>query len=260
MVHRSAMVALALCLHGHCTAQSTWVEDFENGVGRFDTVSGPGATDFVHDPALGALDAFFERRDATSETPSRRLALLDRIYTEADDASFSVEWTPLTGAGGYSWPLLGFFDSTTRRDVGVVRVRDNNFDPYTGTWETSLYFGPGGFNFNATENEGFLPWTAGETYRLDFSLAGSTSQMSFEVSRIVAGSLVSQGSATWDLPGASWSFDAVGLGNLLDDHGFGASQRAIIDNFSFAPAPATVALLGATALCTCRRRRVRQWV
>ena len=255
---RTLIALVAGAAAGTCFTQPAWVEDFDDGVGRFDFVTGPGNADFTYNAGQGAIDAYFERRNIATEQPSRRLALLDRTYTNADDVGFSVEWTPLSGAGGFSWPLLGFFDSATGRDVGVVRVRDNNFSPYGGTWETSLNWGylpPNTFNFNATQDEGFEPWVSEETYRLDFYLNGSTNEMSFEVFRLFNSEFVSQGSATWSLPGAEWAFDSVGVGNLLDDQALGGYHVASIDNFAFIPSVPTSGVLLIAGLMGVQRRR-----
>ena len=107
----------------------------------------------------------------------------------------------------------------------------------------------------ATQDEGFEPWVAGETYRLAFDLSGSTSEMRFEVSRLVGSAFVSQGSAAWNLPSAEWAFDSLGVGNLLDDQALGGFQVARIDNFAFIPSGPTCSVLLVAGLAGAKRRR-----
>lgn len=216
-------------------AQVGWTEDFDDGVGRFTFVSGDGESDFVHESATASLSAFFERRSIVDTIPSRRLALLPRPYTELESATISVEWTPISSAGGFSWPLIGFFDSSSLRDIGVIRVRDNLTNPLRGTWETSINWNaPNTFNFNAGDGDGFVPWVGGETYLLELRLDGPAAEMTFSVSRLVDGDSVGEGARTWSVPGGTWSFDAVGIGNLVDE-AVGGTHTATFDNFAFIP-------------------------
>ncbi|MCH7490029.1 MAG: PEP-CTERM sorting domain-containing protein, partial [Gemmatimonadetes bacterium] len=205
---------------------------------RFNLTNGLGDSVFVHDAVAGDLNATFVRRDISAFVVDRRLAELGSVFTELDVVGFSVEWTPLGGAPT-AFPLIGFFDSTTMAGIAVLAVTDNRYQLEIGKGQPdSFHVEDTGFNY-----------AVNETYLIELLLDGPSGTVSVSSSILQGGGFVSQGTNSWNF-GTSYAFDTLGVGNILDDQGFGATFSADFDNFSFVPEPGTaILLLLSGALC-----------
>jgi hypothetical protein len=249
---RASILATAVTFWGSITLGSpVWTETFDNGVGRLNITSGQGDTAFLHDPVAEDLDATFVRRDiAETTTPDRRLASLGRTYSNADIVSFSVEWTPVSASGNAAWPLIGFFDSNSLKDIAVFRIR--NLDS-TRNYRISI-------NWDIAPavviDPSFPNWQWGETYLLQLTMDGPNQEISFSTSIFQDGEFQLQGSQTEPLPPTlSYALDTLGIGNIIDDQYIDSSLTSRLDNFAFTPEPSTALLLGVASLVVMRRRR-----
>ena len=255
MKRASILVAAAAMLC--CSAaygNPVWTETFDDGVGRFNITAGQGDTVFVHEPVNENLHATFVRRNiATESEHDRRLAELGTVFDENDVVGFTVEWSPLSNQGDWAWPLLGFFDSSSWEDVAVVRIR--NPGSTGGNYR---------LNIRSPVSDQFVTdtgaWLFGETYRLSFQIDAPSHVLMFSTWILQGSDFVLQESNSWPLSTSlEYSFDSLGMGNILDDHIIGSTLTADFDNFSFTPEPSTAVLLMTGTLFALRRRRARSF-
>ncbi len=214
-----------------------WTEMFDNGVGRFKLTHGQGDIAFVHDPIDGNLNCTFVRQDVSTDMADRRLAELGSTFTETDVVGFSFEWTPLGGSPS-AFPHIGFFNSTNMADVVVLAATDNRYQLEIGRGQPDSF---------QVEDTGFH-YTNGETYLIEMRLDGPNGTVTLSSAIRQGSEFVSQGTNTWSVS-TSYVFDALGVGNLLDDQGFGATFVADFDNFTFVPEPSTALLLAVGLAC-----------
>lgn len=241
--------SVALLTASPTLAASSWTETFDDGVGRLDHVVGNGATSYVYDPVDQNIDASFVRGPAADA----RLALLDHVFDQDDSAAFSIDITPRSIDSGR--PRLGFFDSAS--GLAVVRVELDNF-PLPGDVGpvTILPTTGGGFETGFSSP---VFWDFDETYRIAVAIDGPQHELTFSTSRLDGGTFVLLRSETLSFPDTlAFSYDSLGLGNIVDTQGIGLSFNAEIDNLSFTAIPVPAALpagLMLLAALAVRRRR-----
>jgi len=207
------------------TTINSWVESFDEGVGRFDTTIGDGDTLFVHDAVDENLDATFVR----NVTSDGRFALLDRTYTQDDICQFSVEWSPLSAIGG-AFPRIGFYNFESDEQIAVFAI-----DSIPAGISLKLQFLQG--EVGAVGGALF-----GEQYVLHLRLDGPGHAFTATTMIKQDDVFVPLNSTTLALPPeAVYAYDSLALHNLVDNQGLGATLASEIDNFTFKEAePCTV--------------------
>jgi len=251
-----ATIVLIMVAHAQVHAIS-WTEKFDTGVGLLNSTVGNGATDFVYNGTNQNLDASFVR----NTTSNARFAVLGSAFTENSIATMSVEITPLSVVGG-GRPRLGFFDSSTGDAIIWVELDNAPLPGRIGP----LHIGKGD---SATRTEfefsSLQTWDFNETYLLEVALNGLTNEVSLSASILNGSSFDLLQTESFNFGALTFSFDAVGIGNVNDTSGESAGNpfTALIDNVSFStpdpamvPEPAT-ATLGLLALGGLMMRRGR---
>ena len=197
-------------------------------MGRFNVTTGQGAEVFLHDPANQNLEATFVRRDRNTEPDhDRRLADLGQSFTEADILHFTVDWTPVSEAGQFAWPIFGLFDDA----MGLVsgfKIK-NSFE--RGYNYRLVY--PNGVE-RPLEDVEFPDWRFGRTYRLAFTLDGPSHSATFSASELVGEKFVLIDRFRESFSPGARNIRFLGISNLLDDQFRGTTLVAHIDNFGFA--------------------------
>ena len=249
-------VVLLIAAIGASTAFGSWTETFDDGLGRFNIVTGEGGTAYIHDPVDGNVNATFVRRDSSIySTPYRLLAPLDKTYNQDDVVGFSVEWSPISYNGNYAWPRLGFFDSSTNQFIAGIDPRNHSSRGNS----YRLLAGP----VNNVENI-WGSWQNGDTYLLDYQLDGINKTLIVSTSIWQDNTYVLMNSDSWVLStGLEYSFDSIGMGNILNNGYINSTVISDIDNFTFisesTPIPAPGALMlgsiGVGFVSWMRRRR-----
>ena len=243
-----SLMGLIFLLHPNLNTCYGWVETFDSGTGRFNMTTGLGNTSFVYNPSAQNINATFVRRNSSIySTPDRLLAPLDKTYNQDDVVGFSVEWSPQSYTDDYAWPLLGFFDSNTNQFIAGMKPR--NSVSHGNSYEIPA----GGFEVGK-----FGSWQNGETYLLDYQLDGISKTLTVSSSIWQSNQFVIMNTGIWSLPGGSeYSFDSLGMGNILNNGYINSTLIADIDNFTFIPEPLCCSLLTlGSSLFLLRRKKV----
>ncbi len=201
-------------------ASETWTEDFSKGPERFSTVIDEGNSVFAYDAMDQNLDCTFVREPLMD----RRLAVLTRPFTQEDSFGFAFEWSPISGSLT-AFPHIGCFDSPSGDPVIVLKMTDNRY-------EIRLFGDPG----LSVEDAG-LCWSFGETYRLEVRIDGLGNSLTLTSWQLAGADFELQGDGSWDFATTAFAFDAVGVGNLVEENP-GPTLIADVDNFSFNEAAA----------------------
>lgn len=222
-----ATLALVCSLFMTCAVSlaegQVWTETFDDGVGRFDITTGHAEKVFIHDPADHNIHATFIRRQADFD---RRLADLGGVVTHEHVAAFSMVWTSRQegSEGFFAWPSLGFFDSVTHQHIAGIKVR--HAEVVSQNWALNI---PGVGDPGVPD----LSWDWEQTYLLEFEIDGPARTVHFSTAVLVDGDFVPEFSGSMTFPDTiEYSFDSLGIGNIVDPSAFGATLVADVDDVS----------------------------
>ncbi len=203
--------------------EHVWTETFDDGVGRLDITTGHAEKVFVRDPADENINATFIRRETDFD---RRLADLEGVVTHEHVAAFSMVWTSRQkgSEGLFAWPSLGFFDSATHQHIAGIKVRHSG--GVGGNWALAI---PGIGDPGVPD----LSWDWEQPYLLEFEIDGPARIVHFSTAVLVDGDFVPEFSGSMSFPDTTeYSFDSLGIGNIVDPAAFGATMVADVDDVS----------------------------
>ena len=187
-------------------SMATITENFEDGYGILDQVSGNGGSYITYNSSEESLDGTFYR---SSERDFRYALLGDTINGANSDMAFSTVITPISSNGtngNHGAVVVGFLNSETWDRVSVVF----NYSP---TYGNRIFLG---YSYDSetknSDNVSYLNFDFGTTYFIDAYLDSDTSLFSADVYEGIDGTGLCCGNISYVVEGDCY-VNALGCGN-----------------------------------------------
>jgi WD40 repeat protein len=204
-----------------------FIERFDNGVGVFSTTVGNGDSNFIHDVGDQNINGTFIR----NLTQDGRFAPIGRTLDQDAVVGFRFDITPHQVEGGR--PKLGFY--SLAEGSAKISIELDNAPVTSRIGPLSVHSAESNLEFDFTDP---TLWTLGDTFRIEVFLDGINNELTMTAWRVIDSAAWLISSDTFVLPsGDTFSFDSVGMWNIVDNQAVGATSLADIDNFAFLTEP-----------------------